>query len=32
VGRFAHHLELRSDAEIDDEVRTWLHEAWEEAA
>jgi RimJ/RimL family protein N-acetyltransferase len=28
-GRFTHHLELRSPAEIDDEVRAWLREAWE---
>ena len=27
-GRFTHHLELRSAAEIDDEVRAWLQEAW----
>jgi hypothetical protein len=31
-GRFTHHLELRSAAEIDDEVRTWLREAWQAAA
>lgn len=31
-GRFTHHLELRSAAEIDDEVRGWLREAWEAAA
>jgi len=31
-GRFTHHLELRSDADIDDEVRGWLQEAWESAA
>jgi len=31
-GRFAHHLELRSTAEIDDEVRAWLQEAWAAAA
>jgi hypothetical protein len=30
-GRFMHHLELRSEAEIDDEVRGWLREAWERA-
>lgn len=29
--RFIHHLELRSSAEIDDEVRAWLQEAWEHA-
>lgn len=27
-GRYTHHLELRSDGEIDDEVRGWLAEAW----
>lgn len=27
-GRFTHHLELRSTADIDDEVRFWLQEAW----
>lgn len=27
-GRFMHHLELRDAAEIDDEVRAWLQEAW----
>ena len=27
-GRFTHHLELRSTADIDDEVRSWLQEAW----
>ena len=31
-GRFTHHLELRSCAEVDDEVRAWLHEAWASAA
>jgi len=31
-GRFTHHLELRSTAEIDDEVRAWLQEAWSAAA
>ena len=31
-GRFTHHLELRSTAEIDDEVHTWLQEAWADAA
>jgi hypothetical protein len=31
-GRFTHHLELRSDADMDDEVCGWLHEAWEGAA
>ena len=27
-GRFTHHLELRSPAEIDAEVHAWLREAW----
>ena len=27
-GRFTHHLELYSLADIDDEVRGWLQEAW----
>ena len=27
-GRFTHHLELYSTADIDDEVRTWLQKAW----
>lgn len=27
-GRFTHHLELYFIDEIDDEVRTWLREAW----
>lgn len=27
-GRFTHHLELNAAAEIDDEVRSWLREAW----
>jgi hypothetical protein len=27
-GRFTHHLELNSIAEIDDEVRGWLQAAW----
>lgn len=31
-GSVAHHLELRSAADIDDEVRAWLREAWEAAA
>lgn len=31
-GRFTHHLELLSAADIDDEVRTWLREAWADAA
>ena len=28
-GRFAHHLELPSVADVDDEVRGWLRDAWE---
>jgi hypothetical protein len=31
-GRFTHHLELNAASEIDDEVRSWLQEAWEAAA
>ncbi|HMQ29464.1 MAG TPA: DUF5655 domain-containing protein [Chloroflexaceae bacterium] len=31
-GRFMHHLELDDPAEIDDEVRDWLRQAWEAAA
>ena len=27
-----HHLELHDPAEVDDEVRAWLREAWEHAA
>ena len=30
-GRFMHHLELRSSADIDDQVRAWLQEAWADA-
>ena len=30
-GRFTHHLELHSTTDIDDEVRTWLQEAWADA-
>ena len=30
-GRFMHHLELRSEAEIDTEVRDWLSVAWRAA-
>lgn len=29
--RFTHHLELRAQSEVDDEVRGWLAEAWETA-
>jgi hypothetical protein len=32
TGRFTHHLELHAAADIDDEVRGWLQEAWEQAA
>jgi len=31
-GRFTHHLELRSARDIDDEVRSWLLEAFADAA
>lgn len=27
-GRFTHHLELYTPADIDDEVQNWLQEAW----
>ncbi|MCL4861916.1 MAG: hypothetical protein KJZ93_21035 [Caldilineaceae bacterium] len=27
-GRFTHHLELYTEADIDSEVRCWLEEAW----
>jgi hypothetical protein len=30
-GRFTHHLELYSAADLDDDVRRWLLEAWEKA-
>jgi hypothetical protein len=30
-GRFTHHLELRAESEVDDEVLGWLREAWETA-
>lgn len=30
-GRFTHHLELYSAADIDTEVRAWLQAAWESA-
>lgn len=30
-GHFIHHLELRSAAELDDEVLAWLAEAWDSA-
>lgn len=28
-GRFTHHLELNEMSDIDEEVKTWLHKAWE---
>jgi hypothetical protein len=31
-GRFTHHMELYSSAEIDDEMRAWLLEAWADAS
>ena len=31
-GRFMHHLELRSEADVDDKVAGWLRTAWETAA
>jgi hypothetical protein len=31
-GCFTHHLELRSTADIDDKVRSWLQAAWADAA
>ena len=30
-GRFTHHLELYASEDLDDEVRQWLQEAWEQA-
>ncbi len=30
-GRFIHHLELWSSADLDDEVADWLRQAWEGA-
>jgi hypothetical protein len=30
-GSFMHHLELASAADVDDHVRGWIREAWEEA-
>jgi predicted transport protein len=32
AGRFTHHLELHTELDIDDEVRSWLRAAWEAAA
>lgn len=31
AGRYTHHLELYSAAEVDAEVRTWLQTAWQAA-
>jgi len=31
-GRFTHHLELHSSSDIDEEVCSWLAQAWMEAA
>lgn len=31
-GWFMHHLELHEAADVDDEVRGWLEEAWQSAA
>jgi hypothetical protein len=31
-GRFTHHLELFSTADLDEEVRQWLQDAWNGAA
>jgi hypothetical protein len=28
TGRFVHHLELKISADIDDQIRAWLSEAW----
>jgi predicted transport protein len=30
-GRFTHHLELNDPADIDEDVRNWLRQAWEAA-
>jgi hypothetical protein len=30
-GRFTHHLELFASSDIDDQVRSWLQEAWQAA-
>ncbi len=30
-GSYVHHLELHTEAEVDNEVRQWLKEAWETA-
>jgi hypothetical protein len=30
-GRFTHHLELYSVRDVDEEVETWLKEAWQQA-
>jgi len=31
-GHYIHHLELRSEYEVDEQVHLWLKEAWETAA
>lgn len=31
LGRFTHHLELYSSAEIDEQLRGWLQAAWKQA-
>jgi hypothetical protein len=31
-GRFTHHMELSSAADVDEEVRGWIIDAWREAA
>ena len=31
-GRYTHHLELYDASDVDQEVREWLREAWEEAS
>jgi hypothetical protein len=31
-GRFTHHLEVYSSADVDDQVRDWLREAWTKAS
>jgi hypothetical protein len=32
LGRFTHHLELYSTADVDDQVRVWLQDAWAAAS
>lgn len=31
IGRFIHHLEIRDEEDLDDQVRDWLDEAWRRA-